>query len=208
MNKIKGNKEILTLTLTAIFIAIILVFNFTFLGFIKVGLIEISLIGIPVGVGAVLLGKKSGVILGTTFGILSFAQCFGMSAFGTALMAINPIYTFIMCIVPRVLMGALSAWVFQLLKKTKLPQTISSTIACIVCALTNTIGFVGLFIAFFSRTDFFTSLQTEMGVSNLFAFIVAFVGINGLVEVLANAVVGAAMSPVIQRLNRQMRSVK
>lgn len=208
MNKIKGNKEILNLTLTAIFIAIILVFNFTFLGFIKVGVIEISLIGIPVSVGAVLLGKRSGIILGTTFGVLSFAQCFGMSAFGTALMAINPVYTFIMCIVPRVLMGGLSAWIFQLLQKTKLPQTLSSTIACVACALTNTIGFIGLFIAFFSQTEFFTNLQSEMGVSNLFAFIVAFVGINGLVEVLANAVVGAAMSPVIQRLNKQMKSVK
>lgn len=208
MNKIKGNKDILNLTLTAIFMAIIFVFNFTFLGFLRVGVIEISLIGIPVAVGAVLLGIKSGIILGATFGALSFAQCFGMSAFGTALMAISPLFTFLMCIIPRVLMGGGSALIYKALSKTGLPKAVQTTIACVSCALINTVGFVGLFILFFMNSEFFTSLSESLGSENLFGFVLAFVGINGAVEVAANAVVGAAVSPVVQRLDKQLKAVK
>lgn len=208
MNKIKANKDILNLTLTAIFMAIIIVFNFTFLGFLKVGVIEISLIGIPVAIGAILLGTRSGIILGATFGALSFAQCFGVSAFGTALMAISPIFTFMMCIVPRVMMGGFSAMIYKALSKTKMPKAISTTLACVSCSLINTVGFVGLFILFFMNSEFFTTLSDSMGTDNLFAFILAFVGVNGAVEIGANAIVGLAISPAIQRLNKQLKAVK
>ena len=80
----------------ALLIAIILLMAFTPIGYIKTMGLEITLIVIPVAVGAVTLGPAAGAILGGVFGLTSFIQCFGMSAFGSMLLGINPFTTFLM----------------------------------------------------------------------------------------------------------------
>ena len=89
----------------AVLIAIILIMAFTPIGYIRTLGLEITLIVVPVAVGAVTLGPMAGLILGTIFGITSFIQCFGMSAFGVMLLSINPVFTFIVCVPTRMLMG-------------------------------------------------------------------------------------------------------
>ena len=69
----------------ALLVAIILLMAFTPIGYIKTAGLEITLIVVPVAVGAVTLGPTAGAILGGVFGITSFIQCFGMSTFGVAL---------------------------------------------------------------------------------------------------------------------------
>lgn len=53
-------------------VAIILIMAFTPLGYIKTVGIEITLIVVPVAVGAVTLGPTAGAILGGVFGFASF----------------------------------------------------------------------------------------------------------------------------------------
>ena len=77
----------------AILIAIILVMAFTPLGYLKTAGLEITFIQVPVIVGAILMGPTAGAILGGVFGLTSFIQCFGLSAFGAALLEINAVYT-------------------------------------------------------------------------------------------------------------------
>ena len=81
----------------AILIAVMLILAFTPLGYLKVGAIEITFMTIPVVVGAIILGPAAGAVLGGVFGLTSFIQCFGMSAFGAALLNISPILTFLVC---------------------------------------------------------------------------------------------------------------
>lgn len=78
----------------ALLVAIILLMAFTPIGYIKTAGLEITLIVVPVAVGAVTLGPTAGAILGGVFGITSFIQCFGMSQFGALLLGINPFLTF------------------------------------------------------------------------------------------------------------------
>lgn len=63
----------------ALLVAVILLMAFTPIGYIKTLGLEITLIVIPVAVGAVTLGPTGGAILGGVFGVTSFIQCFGMS---------------------------------------------------------------------------------------------------------------------------------
>lgn len=56
----------------ALLVAIILIMAFTPLGYIKTAGIEITLIVVPVAVGAVTLGPAAGAILGGVFGLASF----------------------------------------------------------------------------------------------------------------------------------------
>ena len=76
-----------------VLIAIIVLMSFTPVGYLKVGTVEITFLMIPVIIGAITLGAKSGAILGAVFGITSFIQCFGMSSFGIILLSINPVFT-------------------------------------------------------------------------------------------------------------------
>ena len=97
----------------ALLIAVILIMAFTPIGYIRTLGLEITLIVVPVAVGAVTLGPAAGAALGAVFGITSFIQCFGMSPFGAALLGINPIYTLIVCVLPRTLMGWLTGLLYQ-----------------------------------------------------------------------------------------------
>lgn len=70
MNKKKFSTKFLVEM--ALLVAIILIMAFTPLGYIKTAGIEITLIVVPVAVGAVTLGPAAGAILGGVFGLASF----------------------------------------------------------------------------------------------------------------------------------------
>ena len=100
--------QLLFLTLAAAFIAVIAVMAFTPLGYLKVGVIEITFLVIPVVAGGFVLGKWGGLLLGTAFGLTSLFQCFGFSPFGAALLAVSPVRTAVVCLLPRMLLGFLA----------------------------------------------------------------------------------------------------
>ena len=175
----------------ALLIAIILIMAFTPIGYIKTFGLEITLIVVPVAVGAVVLGPTAGAILGGVFGLTSFIQCFGMSAFGAMLLSINPAGTF-------VVMGWLTGLIAQGLKKVKALKGASVFIANLCCPLLNTLLFMTTLILFFYQTEFIQGLAKNMKVANPFAFVIAFVGVNGLVEAAACFVVGSAITKALQ----------
>ena len=173
----------------ALLIAIILIMAFTPIGYIKTFGLEITLIVVPVAVGAVVLGPTAGAILGGVFGLTSFIQCFGMSAFGAMLLSINPAGTFVVCFVTRLVMGWLTGLIAQGLKKVKALKGASVFIANLCCPLLNTLLFM---------TTLIQGLAKNMKVANPFAFVIAFVGVNGLVEAAACFVVGSAITKALQ----------
>lgn len=181
----------------ALLVAVILLLAFTPLGYIRTFGLEITLIVVPVTVGAVTLGPAAGAVLGTVFGITSFAQCFGMSRFGTVLLGINPFSTFIVCVVSRTLMGWLTGLAYRGMKKA------TASKACVVIAnligpLLNTFFFMGTLVLFFYPTEYIQGIAASKGASNALAFVVAFVGINGVIEAAACFVVGSAISRALQ----------
>lgn len=188
------SKKLRRFTQLSILIALILIMGFTPLGYLKAGLIEISFITIPVVIGAIVLGPSAGAILGLVFGITSFIQCFGMSAFGAQLLSINPIMTAILCIIPRVIMGFLAGLIFVWLKKLDKGKIISFGVASLSGALLNTVLFVGGLILLFGNSEYITSM---MGGKNILAFAVAFVGVNGLIEAAATTIIGTTVSKVL-----------
>ena len=77
-----NRKKIIALTENAMLSAIIVLMAFTPLGYLQIGPVKMTFIMIPVAVGAMTLGEKTGAFLGLVFGITSFIQCFGLDAFG------------------------------------------------------------------------------------------------------------------------------
>lgn len=192
-------KSTLYLVQMALLVAIILLMAFTPIGYIKMPGLEITLIVVPVAVGAVLMGPIGGAVLGGVFGITSFIQCFGMSPFGATLLGINPIRTFLVCVPTRILAGLVAGLIFKAMRKGKHTKKLSYYVANLACPLCNTLFFMSVLCICFFQTEY---IQGLAGGANVLAFVVAFVGLNGLVEAAACFVVGSAISRVLAQVLR------
>lgn len=200
-NKGLSKGKILSLTENAMLAAIVVLMAFTPVGYLQIGLVKMTFIMIPVAVGAITLGEKSGAFLGLVFGITSFVQCFGLDIFGTTLMSINPIYTFIMCLVPRVLMGYLCGLVYKALAKLK--KGVAVVVASLSAPIFNTVFFMTLLMLFFGNSDYIMSMRAST--ENLWAFLVAFVGLNGIMEIVTTVLIAP---PVALAVEKAVKSFK
>ena len=194
-NKLTTDQRIRRLVVCAMLMAIIIIMGFTPLGFIKIGIVEITFLTVPVVIGAATLGWQYGGLLGGVFGTVSFIQCFGLSPFGATLLAINPFLTFVICLIPRVCIGIFAGLLFDVLKKHDKTKILSFAASTLLGAVTNTVLFVGFLLLFFGRTEYIQSFG-----SNVWNIIVTIVGFNGLIEIVVCTVVATALSKVISVL--------
>lgn len=170
--------------------------------------LEIIFTVIPIAVGAVLLGPSGGAILGTVYGICSFLQCLGLllpSAFGAALLGINPFLTAVVCIVPRFLCGFLSGLIFKALSKIDKTKFISHAVACLACPVLNTLFFMSSLMIFFGGSELIQGFMQTLGVFNPFLFVIAFVGINGAVEAGSCFVIATSISKILTVMQKKIK---
>jgi uncharacterized membrane protein len=181
--------------------AIIILMAFTPLGYLKVGVVSITFIMIPVVIGAIIIGPAGGAILGAVFGATSFAQCFGLDAFGTTLMGLSPmspVYVFIMCFVPRILMGWIVGIIFRAMQKVDKTKVMSYVVASLSGAVLNTALFVGALLLFFRNTEFLS----QFGDSTI-AILGVLVTFNAAIEAGVCLVVGTAISKTLRVVFRE-----
>lgn len=203
MKTTKATRKAKTLFLVqnAVLAAIVVLMAFTPIGYLRLGAVETTFIMIPVAVGAIALGEKSGAFLGLVFGVSSFIQCFGMSPFGAALLQINPIFTFIMCLVPRILMGYLCGIIYKALCKVK--KGVAIVIASFCAPVINTALFMESLILFFGKSDYIMGMRA--GTENIWAFMVAFVGINGVMEIVTTTLIAPPVALAVQKAVKKFK---
>lgn len=180
----------------AVLLAILLTLEITGLGMFKTFGLELTILQIPVILGAIILGPSAGAILGGAFGLLSFWECFGKSQFGATLLGINPFLTFLVCVPTRILMGWLCGLIFRAMDR-KLAGTkgdfASYVVASLSGALLNTLFFMTTLCLCFYHTEYIQGFASALGAGNVLLFIVLFVGVQGLVEAALCTVVGAGV---------------
>ena len=187
------------MVLLAMLSGILLVMSFTPLGYLNIGPLAISLNMIPVAIGAVALGPGGGAFLGAVFGITSCLQCVGIggtSAMGVILFEISPVLTILQRFVTRVLAGWLTGVAYRSLHK--LHFSYSSYAAGFCAALFNTVFFMAALVLLFGHTPY---LQDLIAGRNILVFILSFVGINALVELLAATVIVGVVCKALEKLN-------
>lgn len=107
----KRNK-LRSLTLTSVLSAIIILMTFVpQLGYITLGITEMTLIHIPVLIGVFLLEKRYSIFLGLLFGVTSLIKALQINA-GMAIAFINPLVS----VLPRLLFVLVAYYIFKLLK--------------------------------------------------------------------------------------------
>ena len=202
-NPAQNHARTLWMVQTAILAAILILMAFTPLGYLKVGTISITFLTLPVVIGAIMLGPLSGAILGGVFGLTSFAQCFGMDVFGTTLMSINPFLTFVLTMVPRILMGLFVAWIFRALAKIDRTKLISFVVASLSGAVINTVLFVGALIWFFGNSEYRRSFGP-----NIMAILGVLITINAVVEAIVCMLAGSAITKALHVVNTKNNARK
>ena len=184
----KKQMDVRALTILALMTALLIVFSFTPIGSIPVGPLVITLNIIPVAIAAAALGPKGGLAMGCVFGLLSFLQCFGIgvpSGMGAVLVSISPFLAFIQRFLPRALDGFLVGAIFNACEKKIGPRP-ACFVAGFCSAFLNTLFFMSALVLLFGHTDYVRGL---MNGRNVLAFVVAFVGVNAVVEMIVSTLV-------------------
>lgn len=185
----KKPMETRVLTGVAVFTAIVIVLQM--LGaFIRFGPFSISLVLIPIVVGAALYGPGAGAWLGFVFGMVVL-----LSGDAGAFLAVNVFGTILTVLVKGTLAGFVSGWVYKALSGKSAPA--AGILAAVSCPVVNTGVFLIGCLLFFLPTV--TEWGTAMGFANVGSYmLLGLAGGNFLFELLLNLV----LSPVILRLIR------
>lgn len=188
----------------AILAAILFFLEVTGLGFIRIGAVSMTIMQVPVIIGAIVLGPGAGALLGGIFGLTSFAQAlFAKDPLGAVLLGINPIGLILTTILTRVLMGWLCGLVYQGLTKTKLKHNLALVVASFIGALLNTLLFMSLFLFFFYQTPQLQEIASTLGTSNALLFAIVLVGWQGLAEAGLSALLGSSISAALLKVLRK-----
>ena len=173
-----------TLVLGALLTALVIILQFMG-AFIKLGPFSISLVLVPIVIGAATCGVAMGAWLGLVFGIVVL-----ISGDAGAFLAVNVPGTLITVILKGVACGYFAGLTYRLLKKVN--RYLAVATAAIVCPVVNT----GIFLL--GCLTFFMPIVTQWaGGENVAKYmIVGLVGFNFLFELGTNII----LSPVIVRL--------
>lgn len=194
---------IISMTQDAVIVAIIVLLGFVpSIGYIPVvpGVISLTLIHLPVLLGAALFGPKRGIIYGLAFGLTSWAQA-TMNPTGLNFFFIYPWVS----ILPRVIFGFLAGLIFDLLdKKTRIcRRSFGQGVIFFLLTLLHTgLVFASLFI-FFGRELVELANGFAGGVVlGLTLGFSAIIVIGALGEALLSAI---ALPPLVKALSRKKR---
>ena len=175
------------LTGIAIFTAIVIVLQL--LGsFIRFGPFSISLVLIPIVVGAAMYGTAAGAWLGFIFGLVVL-----LSGDAAAFLGVNALGTIITVIAKGTLAGLCAGLVFRALVKTN--TYVAVIVSAVVCPVVNTGVFLLGCLLFFMET--INGWAAAAGFASAGTYmIVGLVGLNFVFELLVNVI----LSPVIVRI--------
>jgi len=182
------NKKTRTLALTAILIAITLLLGLTPIGVIPLvpGFIEITIMCIPVIVGSLVLGWRSGLALGIIFGITTIFVAMTRSPLGALLLSESIVKTIVLLLVPRALVPITAYLAYRALPVKH--DGVKIGMASAVGSLTNTVLFLTMLSGMFQ----------SMVAAEVFTF-AAFV--NGSIETVLAVVVCV---PVVRALKKSV----
>ena len=190
----------------ALFTAIILIMALVpGLGYIPLGVIRATIIHVPVIIGALVLGPKEGAILGGIFGLTSLMNntfaptvtSFVFSPFYTMGEIHGGVRSLIICFVPRILIGIVAYYVYQLIRKlfkdSKHSMVVALAASGVAGSLTNTLLVMNLIYFFFGENY---AAAREIAYEALYGTILTIIGTNGIPEAIVSAILVTAIGRV------------
>ena len=162
------------------------------------GTVSISLVLIPIVLGAAVYGCSAGMVLGGTFAAVTIINCItGADPGGAMVFQANPLLCILVVTSKSILCGLTSGWVYKLLCK-KNPY-IAMLCAAFVCPVVNTGIFVTCMLLFFKPV-----LNAWAGGTDVVTYVLtALVLCNFLPELILNMVFSPAAHHIRQIVRKK-----
>lgn len=187
-------QRVLYLVQMALLTAIIMALHFSGVAIPAFGT-KISLVLIPIAMGAMLLGPAAGAILGFVYGVTVFVSLgvLHMDPFTAILFDNNPVMTFLICTVKTTAAGLVAGYVYRALSKKN--ALLSVFVAAALVPTINTGVFVlGCFIIY----NTISQVAAGNGYSPVYFILIVCAGVNYALELAINLI----FSPALERITR------
>ncbi len=196
--------------LSALLGGIILLLNFTPVGYIQLPIIKATIIHVPVIIGSILLGPKIGAGLGVVFGFTSlYNNTFAPTLLSFAFSPAIPVpgtdrgsfAALLVTFLPRILVGIIPYFVYHLFNRLlkEKGRIFSLGLGGIAGSLTNTL-FVMHLIYFLFRDAYGNAYS--LPVDAVYKTVLAIIFANGIPEAVLAAVITAAVCRTLQRMRK------
>ena len=189
----KSHENVRKMVVISMLSGICIFLGLTGLGFIPLPLFKLTILHLPVIIGAIIEGPVVGGSIGLIFGLFSIYQNI------TAPTPMSPFfYNPLISILPRVLIGVLSYYIYKIIRSKIKNIKVSISIAAVCGSLVITIGVLGgIYLIYFKD---YANILIERGTiasSSLNAVTTALltvIGTNGLAEAILSAVI---VTPIV-----------
>lgn len=181
----------------SLLIALVVVLQFVSSMIPPIGGFTISLVLIPIVVGAAVYGPNIGALLGGIFGVIVIINCInGRDIGGSMVFQANPALCILVVMAKGILAGFAAGWVHKLLKH-KNPY-LAMLCSAIVCPLVNTGIFIACMLTFFKDV-----LAAWAGGGNIMAYVLTgLVLANFVPEMIINVVFGTAGQGILKAVKK------
>lgn len=183
------------LVFTALFMGIVFMLGlWPNLGFIAIGPISVTIIHIPVIIGAIFLGSTSGLLIGLAFGVGSFFNSMSSGVLFAPVFA-NPLVS----ILPRAIFGYITYYIYKLVRTLFKNETVSYGVSAGVATLAHAAMVVPLLFYFGLNHESIAGAIQTVYQGKVFLFIAGIFMANTLMEMIAAIVL---VPIVLKALNK------
>lgn len=186
------NQKIKRMVSIAFLMALVLVMQMLSSIIPAIGGFSISLVLIPIVMGAALYGPSAGALLGATFGVIVYMNCVtGADPGGAMVFQANPILCLLVVLGKGVLAGLTSGLVYRMISQWNVHVAILG--AAIICPVVNTGVFIACMLTFFKDV-----LAAWAGGGDIIAYILTgLVLMNFVPELIINVVFGTVGHTIV-----------
>jgi len=180
----------------ALLIALVVVLQFVGGMIPPIGGFSISLVLIPIVIGAAVYGPAAGALLGGVFGVIVTINCInGTDVGGAMVFQANPALCVAVVLAKGILAGFAAGWVYRLLKNKN--AYLAMLCCAIVCPVVNTGLFVACMLTFFRDV-----LSAWAGGGDILSYVLTgLVLANFVPELVINVVFGTVGQRIIKTRN-------
>ena len=197
----KQKQQILYLVQLALLTAVIMALHFSGVAIPAFGT-KISLVLIPIALGAMLLGPAAGAILGFIYGMTVFVTLgvMHMDPFTGFLFDNTPVMAALICTVKTTAAGFVGGWVYRVLSKKSV--WLAVFVAAALVPTVNTGVFVlGCFLIYSTISEF----AAGAGYSAVYFILIVCAGINYVLELAINLIFSPALERLVRLLSKKLR---
>ena len=197
----KQKQQILYLVQLALLTAVIMVLHFSGVAIPAFGT-KISLVLIPIALGAMLLGPVAGAILGFIYGMTVFISLgvMHMDPFTGFLFDQTPVMAALICTVKTTAAGLVAGWVYRALSKKNILLAVFVA-AALVPTVNTGIFVLGCFLIYSTISEF----AAGAGYSAVYFILIVCAGINYLLELAINLIFSPALERLVRLLSKKLR---